>query len=178
MTALWDYYHRYGFAGIARLVFSLLVTKIFYPNCKLIRMPIDVRGKRHIDFGVGLVTGKYCRIECSHSSDSTKKLIFGDNVQINDRVHIDCLKSIKIHSNVTLASGIYIGDNKMLRPFEERKYEASFVEIGENTWIGENAVILPGVVIGRNSVIGAGAVVTKSCDENSTIVGNPGRKIR
>ena len=57
-------------------------------------MPIDVRGKRHIDFGVGLVTGKYCRIECSHSSDSTKKLIFGDNVQINDRVHIDCLKSI------------------------------------------------------------------------------------
>tara|TARA_B100000780_G_scaffold182534_1_gene128100 strand:+ start:1266 stop:1688 length:423 start_codon:yes stop_codon:yes gene_type:complete len=140
-------------------------------------MPIDIRGKRHIDFGKRLVTGKYCRIECAYSARSSKKLIFGNDVQINDRVHIDCVNSIVIGSNVTMASGIYIGDNKLTKLGKDRVYEASCVVIGDNTWIGENAIILPGVRLGNNCVVGAGSVVTKSFDNNAIIVGNPGRRI-
>ena len=33
--------------------------------------------------------------------------------------------------------------------------------IGDDVWIGANAVILPGVIVGQGAIIGAGAVVTK-----------------
>lgn len=56
--------------------------------------------------------------------------------------------------------------------------ETSPIEIGENVWIGMNAIILKGVKIGKNSVIGANSVVTKDIPENSIVAGNPARIIR
>jgi acetyltransferase-like isoleucine patch superfamily enzyme len=47
------------------------------------------------------------------------------------------------------------------------------VKIGDNVWIGMNAVILKGVTIGDNSVVAAGAVVTKSIAPNTIVAGNP-----
>ena len=47
------------------------------------------------------------------------------------------------------------------------------VRIGNNVWIGSNAVIMPGVTIGDNAVIGAGSVVTKDVPANVIAFGNP-----
>lgn len=47
------------------------------------------------------------------------------------------------------------------------------VLIGDNVWIGMNAVILKGVKIGENSVIAAGSVVTKNVAANVVVAGNP-----
>ncbi len=49
--------------------------------------------------------------------------------------------------------------------------------IGENVFLGANAVILPGVTIGDNVIIGAGAVVTKNIPSGSVVGGNPARII-
>lgn len=57
------------------------------------------------------------------------------------------------------------------------KFIVKEVEIGENCWIGVNAVILPGVKLGNNVVVGANSVVTKSFDDNSVIAGNPAKRI-
>jgi virginiamycin A acetyltransferase len=51
------------------------------------------------------------------------------------------------------------------------------VAIGNNVWIGDCAIILPGVVIGDGSVIGAGAVVTRHVSPFSVCAGNPARII-
>jgi maltose O-acetyltransferase len=50
--------------------------------------------------------------------------------------------------------------------------------IGDDCWIGGNAVICPGVKIGNGCTIGAGSVVTKDIPDNSLAVGNPARVIR
>lgn len=52
------------------------------------------------------------------------------------------------------------------------------VRIGNNVFVGVNAVILRNVTIGDNCIIGAGAVVTKDVPPCSVAVGNPARIIR
>lgn len=52
------------------------------------------------------------------------------------------------------------------------------VTIGDNVWIGGNAVINPGVTIGNNVVIAAGAVVTKDVPGNVVVAGVPAKVIR
>jgi acetyltransferase-like isoleucine patch superfamily enzyme len=49
------------------------------------------------------------------------------------------------------------------------------VRIGNNVWIGMNAIILKGVTVGDNSVIAAGAVVTKDVSAGTVVAGNPAR---
>ena len=51
------------------------------------------------------------------------------------------------------------------------------VEIGDNVFIGMNAVITRNVKIGSNVVIGAGSVVTRDCPDNGVYAGNPARRI-
>lgn len=49
--------------------------------------------------------------------------------------------------------------------------------IGDNVFIGMNAIILMGASIGNNVIIGAGSVVTGRLDDNSVYAGNPAKKI-
>ena len=51
------------------------------------------------------------------------------------------------------------------------------MEIGNNVFIGVNAVITRGVTIGNNVIIGAGSVVVKDCQANSVYAGNPAKRI-
>ena len=109
--------------------------------------------------------------------------------------HVHFGSGIYANSNLTLVDDghIYIGDKVMFGPNvmiataghpinpELRDRGLQFnkdVYIGENTWIGGNVVILPGVHIGKNTVIGAGSVVTKDIPDNVIAVGNPCRVLR
>lgn len=57
--------------------------------------------------------------------------------------------------------------------------EGKDIVIGDYSWIGANAIILPGVVLGPHTIVGSGAIVTKSFPEgNVVIVGNPAKAIR
>ena len=51
------------------------------------------------------------------------------------------------------------------------------VKIGNNVFIGADAIILPGVHIGDNVIVGAGTIVTRTIPSNAVVVGNPGRVI-
>lgn len=52
------------------------------------------------------------------------------------------------------------------------------IKIGDNVFIGTNAIIFPGVCIGDNVVIGAGSVVVKNISGNSVVAGNPARVVK
>lgn len=50
--------------------------------------------------------------------------------------------------------------------------------IGNDVWIGQNAVILPGVHIGDGAIIGADSVVGSDIEPYTIVVGNPARVLR
>ena len=50
--------------------------------------------------------------------------------------------------------------------------------IGNDVWIGQNAVILPGVNIGDGVIIGANSVVGSNVDPYTIVVGNPAKTLR
>lgn len=52
------------------------------------------------------------------------------------------------------------------------------VIIGNDVWIGHNAIIMPGVHIGNGAVIGSGAVVTHDVEPYAVVVGVPARPIK
>jgi maltose O-acetyltransferase len=52
------------------------------------------------------------------------------------------------------------------------------VIIGDGTWIGTGAIVLPGVTIGEGCIIGAGTVVTGDCEPDGMYVGVPARRVR
>jgi virginiamycin A acetyltransferase len=47
--------------------------------------------------------------------------------------------------------------------------------IGNDVWIGRDAVIMPGVTVGDGAIIGAHAVVARDVPPYAVVVGNPGQ---
>lgn len=52
------------------------------------------------------------------------------------------------------------------------------ITVGNDVWIGHEAVILPGVTIGDGCIIGAQSVVTKSVEPYTIVGGNPAKPIK
>lgn len=157
----------------------------------MFRFPIVIRGRKFIDFGERLTTGVGCRFDSFPGSDPCKKkLRFGKSVQINDYVHIVSMDSITIGDNVLMASHVFISDNSHGRykgsehdsdptvPPTQREYATAPISIGDNTWIGEGVIIMPGVTIGKGCVIGAHSVVSKSIPDYCVAVGSPAKAIK
>ena len=50
--------------------------------------------------------------------------------------------------------------------------------VGNDVWIGQNAVILPGVHIGDGAIIGANSVVGSDVEPYTIVAGNPAKELR
>lgn len=113
--------------------------------------------------------------------DYGKHIEVGDNFFANYNCSIIDVAKVKIGNNVMLAPNvaIYTAGHPIHPVARNSMYEYGIeVTIGDNVWIGGNAVILPGVTIGDNVVIGAGSVVTKDIPANVVAAGNPCRVVK
>lgn len=118
--------------------------------------------------------------------DDHKKLYvsIGKNCYIGSYFSLLVAETIEIEDNVLIASHVMItSENHGINPESDIPYmdqplNSCPVKIGEGTWIGEKAVILPGVIIGKKCVVGAASVVTKNIPDYSIAVGNPARVIK
>ena len=175
----------YGFFNSVWLFYRLMVTKIFYKPAKLIRSPIFLMGRKSISWGQGFTTGVGLRMNALNSDSNKIVICIGDNVQINDYVHIGAINKITIGDNVIIASKVFISDHnhgeyKVMDAKSTpdvipamRTLKSKPIHIGDNVWIGELVCILPGVSIGKGSVIGAGSIVTKNVPADCIVAGNP-----
>lgn len=76
---------------------------------------------------------------------------------------------------ITIGKNCVIGYNTTIltHEFLVDEFKTGPVHIGDNTLIGANVTILPGVTIGKNVKVGAGAVVSKDIPDNTLAYGNP-----
>ena len=92
--------------------------------------------------------------------------------------YIQAANGIRFGANVILAPGVkLISANHDLNDFE-KFIPGGPIVIGDNCWLGANAVLLPEVQLGNHVIVGAGAVVTGSFPDNCVVAGVPARKIR
>ena len=180
---------KYGLSQIFYLSYCKFRTLFIFPFARIIRFPIDIRGKKYIQVSKGFTTGVGCRIEAYPKTDK-KVLFFGENFQMNDYVHITAMQSVKIGNNVLLASKIYIsdcshgtysGNENDSHPDSiphDRPLSSKPVVIEDNVWLGEFVSVLPGVTIGKGSIVGANSVVSKSLPPYVIAVGTPAKPIK
>ncbi|MFT5337887.1 MAG: acetyltransferase-like isoleucine patch superfamily enzyme [Luteibaculaceae bacterium] len=77
---------------------------------------------------------------------------------------------------IILGNNIEFGPNVVLSSVNHSKYDfrevgaKKGIEIGDNVWIGANAVITAGSKIGSNVVVGAGVVIRGVVPDNCTVV--------
>jgi acetyltransferase-like isoleucine patch superfamily enzyme len=103
-----------------------------------------------------------------------------DGAGINTRAYIDGNGEVEIGRNALLSPGVQVisGNHVFDRvdvPIRDQGTAYGKVTIGEDCWLGTNAIVLPGVTVGRGSVVGAGAVVTHNLPDLSIALGVPAR---
>lgn len=99
----------------------------------------------------------------------------GDNCRLNG-VYVHAQKFISIGNNCVMASGVNIIDSNGHETNSNNRTigrdQPGDIIIGNNVWIGLNAIILKGTYIGDNSIIAAGSVVKGNFPQNSLITSN------
>lgn len=117
------------------------------------------RVTHHYDFlGDKLIIGKFCQI-----GHNVEFIMNGANHQMN--------------SVSTYPFYIFKGWEQNPPKINDLPFKGDTI-VGNDVWIGQNAVILPGVHIGDGCIIGANSVVGSDIPPYSVVVGNPAKVIR
>lgn len=158
-----------GFLHVGENV--LLSDKSSYYNCKNIYLGSNVRIDDFCILSAGeegiFFTG-YNHIACYCSLIGKSKIILGEFAGLSSRV--------AIYSSSDDYSG-----KALTNPTVPEKYcnvVSGNVIIDKHTIIGAGSVILPNVTLGQGCSVGALSLVTKNCDEWSTYLGIPAKKIK
>ena len=137
---------------------------------------MDTPPYRRFWLGRKSVIESYCCI-----NNAVGDVTIGDHTRVG--IHCTVIGPVCIGNHVNLAQGITVtalnhnfADSS--RKIDEQGISTKPVVIGDDVWIGANAVILPGVTIGRHVVVAAGAVVTKDVPDYSLVAGVPAKEIK
>ena len=124
--------------------------------------------------------GKNVNIESNATFSSKVTLEDYSGIGINAKIYGTCHigRYVMMGTDVTIITRNHRFDRTDIPMMEQGFEEERPVYIGNDVWIGDRVLILPGVHIGDGSIIAAGAVVTKDVPPYSIVAGVPARKIR
>ncbi len=115
---------------------------------------------------------------------SANAIIGSFNTSIGEGCQI--MQGVIVTNDVSIGNGVLINLNTTIShdcsigEFSEIACNVSIpgrCRVGKNVFIGSNTTLMPDLIVGDNAIIGAGAVVVKDVPANTTVVGNPARKI-
>lgn len=149
-------------------------------------------GRNYLKLEGRVSFGFHCRVEAYDSYRSqafTPEVRIGDSAHFGDYLHIGAIGRIKIGRNVLFGSrvlvidhdhGVYRGGEQSdpaTPPIERVLFNRGDIVIGNNVWVGDNAIIFGGADIGDGCVVAAGALVAGRIPAGSICVGN-GRVVK
>lgn len=139
-----------------------------------IRIGSDVMIGPNVSLSAGMNPGQ--------SLISDRIVVLGDRCVIGRNSSINGHLSIEIGDDVSLGPNVYVTDQNHAAidpslPIGRQAAPERPVRIGAGSWIGTNAVILPGVTIGQRAIVGAGSVVTRNVPTGAVAVGVPARVV-
>ncbi|KOX18317.1 acyltransferase [Nocardiopsis sp. NRRL B-16309] len=145
-------------------------------------------GEPWIEIGVHTVLGADMTLAAGMGPDydlgEGSVVRIGSGCAIGRGSHIVAHKSVDIGDHVYTGPYVYITDQNHSYTNTDIPVGLQWpvddpVSIGDGTWVGANAVILPGVHLGRNCVVAAGSVVRPGrYPDHSVIAGVPGKVVR
>ena len=122
--------------------------------------------KNFVELRKNTKIGKDCYIDSRVSTSGECEI--GDGVTL--RYDTIIARGCKVGNNT------YIAPRVMTNNLDTGKKQIGGAHIGENCFIGTNAVLQHGITIGNDSVIGAMSFVTKNIGDGETWFGSPAKK--
>lgn len=167
--------------------FSRVIGAIFYYGCAK-HLPPSSSGIRIGQKAFRGLCGKLMlrtcgkKVNIEHGAVFSAKTSLGDysGIGINARINGEC----KIGTHVMMGADVVIitrnhAFNRTDIPMMEQGFEEEQpVVIGNDVWIGDRVIILPGVTIGEGSILAAGAVVTHDVPAYAVVAGVPAKVIK
>jgi maltose O-acetyltransferase len=103
----------------------------------------------------------------------------GDRTFLNYGLDVAATKLLRIGSDCLIGTHVTMMDNHFHGISARHEMpSAQPIVIEDGVWIGNRAVVLPGVTIGAGAIVGAGSVVTRDVPAGVVVAGNPARTIR
>lgn len=112
---------------------------------------------------IGVSVGEDCHISTKFFSSEPWLITIGNRVRLARNVQL-------------LTHGGLWSIRKMDEKYEKLEYFGK-INIKDNVYVGQGAIIMPGVTIEENCIIGAASIVTKSIPKGSVVAGNPAKFI-
>ncbi len=112
----------------------------------------------------------------SSDLNAGKYSFLGANCSIPPNVTIG--KYTMLAPNVSILGGDHIYTDATNPIIFSGRPSMPHTQIGDDVWIGANALIMAGIKIGNGAIVAAGSVVTKDIPEYSIWGGNPAKPIR
>jgi acetyltransferase-like isoleucine patch superfamily enzyme len=180
--------------NLFQLAYYRLKTRIWYAQLfaavgkkTAIYHPVQLSNVHHASIGDRVLIRPGARIELIVADeDALPHLTIGNDVNIEQNVHIVCGSSIEIQDGVTITGNCAIVDVE--HPYDDisdptrigkrLRMRGNHVFVGAGSFIGFNSMILPNVTIGRFVVVGSHSVVTRDVPDYCVVAGNPARVIK
>ncbi len=135
-----------------------------------------------------LVSGQVASAGAGLRVNGASVVYGGSAVTLGANVHFNGI-TIQGSGGVTIGDNFHSGRDCTIYTVNHRwegatalPYDAEVVReavvIGDNVWLGEHVLVLPGSRIGQGAIIGAGAVVSGVIEELAVAVGVPARAVK
>jgi acetyltransferase-like isoleucine patch superfamily enzyme len=145
-------------------------------------------GEGRVALGRGSTIGPLASISAGMPSQADARgepiITIGDRCTLGKGIGIVGHERVEIGNDIWTGHYVYITDQNhgyedLDLPIGVQMWKNEPVTIGDGSWLGHGAIVLPGSRIGRHVVIAAGAVVAGlQAPDNSVIAGVPARVVR
>jgi serine acetyltransferase len=152
--------------------------------------PGDVFGEEHISIGDLTIFAAHVSLSVGMAPGqpllegaTSPVLRIGDRCSIGRGSHIVAHRSVTVGHDVITGPHCYVTDQNHVYadpdvPIGQQWPTSDPVVIGDGSWLGAGAIVLPGTRLGRNTVVGAASVVRGDFPDHAVVAGAPAKVIR